>query len=912
MRRFLLCALLAVPACADLPNELATDQAPPTVAVMALACRVDVADGQARCNSGPVGTGASLGMATAAALASAPSIPGPVRPGMHIDLGGQGNTVGVALLDVGLSGDSLLVTTVELTNRLDQPLGMATVTTPDVNRVRLGIVDGPVALGGGTVSVLDPDGLAFFTAADQPFARFNAPIQPNQRAWRDLRFRLTGAVSSFTFRAIVRAALPDESPSRATGEPVRFASVELSPSNGGCAVTAGSQMTYCWGDNSFGRVGNGRGSVIVPGPAGHSRFVRLTPTQTGGVCGTRIDGRIFCWGAVPFNVATTPISEFGVRRVFPGIAARDVAIGDTFGCALDTRNEAWCAGANSDGEAGNGAFSDVASVGRVVGGLTFRSLAAGTNFACGISQARAVFCWGRNAEGQLGDGSTASRAVPTRVRAIADSVVQIVAARRVACARTQTLDVWCWGDNGNGAVGIGVIAGPPVVQPERVITGGVAELAAGGDHVCARRTDGSVECWGGNTSGQTGTSPGADVPSPTPIAAPTAYVADSLVAGGDVTCFRQAGAWTCFGANSEGQAGVEPAGILSLPTLATGLTGLRSLALGLFGGCGLTATDELWCWGSNGAFVFPDDPQTSATSPSGIFGGRVFAEVDVGTEGACGRRPAGGTYCWGVRHPGSTFSTVPETLTTGIAFSRISVGFRHACGLSQTDGSAWCWGDNQFGELGVTGAGSATPVQVTGAQRFVEIRAGQQYTCARDADGFVWCWGLNSVGQLGRGTTNVGVNAVPQRAGSLQFTSLTVGPATACGITAAREAICWGSNGGDVLGLGPAIPFAASPTFSIGTLQVQQLSIGGNPPTGFSFGCGVSPAGEVYCGGAGPLGTTTFETGSFRRVPMPVPAVSVSAGFNGACALDTAGRLWCWGFVGLGTFTGPPALVTLR
>lgn len=902
----------ALAGCGDGLTETARDESPPSTTVVAIACRVEISAARASCASGSPGIGPSVGMATAAAIAAAPALPGPLDDGLHIDLGGQGNTVGIALTELGLSGDSLLVATAVLTNRLDQPLGMVTPIGIDVNAVRLGIVDGPTALGGGTVTVRDPDGVAFFTAADQPFARFEAPVQPNQRAWRDLRFRLTGAVSSFTFRAIVRAALPDESPARVSGEPVRFASVSLSSIFGGCAVTATSQMPYCWGENVLGEVGDGRGGIVQPGPAGHGRFTRLVPTVLGSMCGFRIDGRAFCWGLLPPYVTGESFGDVELRRAFPGITARELAIGASFGCALDTAGRAWCAGANLEGQAGNGEISDVAFPGRVVGGLTFRTIAAGQDFACGITQARAVFCWGDNSFGQLGNGSLSSRPVPTRVAAITDSVVQVVTSLTAACALTQAAAVWCWGRNGFGVVGNGTSGGLPVAIPVRILAGGVAQLAAGHEHMCARRTDGTIACWGNDGIGQTGTGLFDDVTTPTSIVG-SAYVADSLAVGGNVSCYRQAAAWTCWGANDQGEAGVIPAGPLPSPTPAGALGGLRELSLGLSGGCGLAASGDLWCWGRGFGSQFPDGQRTRATIPTGVFGGRAFAEVGFGSGWACGRRPAGGVYCWGVRHPGTTGSTTPDTLFSPVPFSTISVGHTHACGLSSSDGTAWCWGTNVDGESGVSGPASATPVQVTGAQRFIDIRAGANFTCALDVNGAPWCWGRNSEGQLGRGASGPGANPVPQRtSGTFQFTSLTAGPATACGVTLAREAVCWGSNAGDVLGLGAAVPRATTPGLAIGILQVRQLAIGGSG-VGTSFGCGVTMSGELYCGGTGPLGTSSFETGAFRRVSIPVPVASVAVGNLGACAVDYNGRLWCWGSVGLDTQASPtPTLISLR
>jgi alpha-tubulin suppressor-like RCC1 family protein len=77
----------------------------------------------------------------------------------------------------------------------------------------------------------------------------------------------------------------------------------------------------------------------------------------------------------------------------------------------------------------------------------------------------------------------------------------------------------------------------------------------------------------------------------------------------------------------------------------------------------------------------------------------------------------------------------------------------HACAL-EADGSAWCWGANDAGQLGDgTMVERHQAVAVSGALRFTQIATGQQHTCGLTPDGVVYCWGLNMFGQLGDGTT---------------------------------------------------------------------------------------------------------------------------------------------------------------
>jgi alpha-tubulin suppressor-like RCC1 family protein len=93
-----------------------------------------------------------------------------------------------------------------------------------------------------------------------------------------------------------------------------------------------------------------------------------------------------------------------------------VAAGDQHTCALIAGGEAWCWGANSNGQLGRGTIGGSSPTPAAVGGgLSFVALTAGTAHTCGRTTNGSLYCWGGNAFGQLGDGTQSDRATPVRV-----------------------------------------------------------------------------------------------------------------------------------------------------------------------------------------------------------------------------------------------------------------------------------------------------------------------------------------------------------------------------------------------------------------------------------------------------------------------------------------------------------------
>src|SRR5438034_185888 len=141
------------------------------------------------------------------------------------------------------------------------------------------------------------------------------------------------------------------------------------------------------------------------------------------------------------------------------------------------------------------------------------------------------------------------------------------------------------------------------------------------------------------------------------------------------------------------------------------------------------------------------------------------------------------------------------------AASSATGGAAHTCGLTTgLSAAAYCWGGNGSGQLGdgtMTSRSSPVLVQAPAGVSFAAVTAGAAHTCGVTAAGTAYCWGDNGFGQLGDGTTTSQSSPVlVQAPPGVSFAAATAGVADTCGVTAAGTPYCWGRNLAGQLGDG--------------------------------------------------------------------------------------------------------------
>lgn len=278
-------------------------------------------------------------------------------------------------------------------------------------------------------------------------------------------------------------------------------------------------------------------------------------------------------------------------------------------------------------------------------------------------------------------------------------------------------------------------------------------------------------------------------------------------------------------------------------------------------------------------------------------------DVAAGWNHTCARKGDGTLWCWGSNQHGElgdgTTNNSPspvQVAALGTDVVRVGAGGVHTCAL-KGDGTLWCWGDNQYGQLGDgTTQGKKLPVQVTALGASVKaVGLGYDHTCAAKVDGSLWCWGRNSYGALGDGTTTD--KSLPVQVPSLGFVGKAAGGLyyTCAGGTqnmAAGVVWCWGENDGGQIGDGTTLD-------KVSPVKISQGSMLGLV-TGAAHTCVFGPLGDVYCWGLnyeGQLGdgTTTNKSSPVQIAAIGNNVIELAAGDNHTCSRKGDGTLWCWG-----------------
>jgi alpha-tubulin suppressor-like RCC1 family protein len=488
------------------------------------------------------------------------------------------------------------------------------------------------------------------------------------------------------------------------------------------------------------------GDALPTVDVGRCRTVRRAVATYLNACAELDDGSIKCWGS----------SMTGMLGIGPSDMRGDQA--SNMGDHLPSFDLGSC------------------SIASFAGGFAY-------HYGCALLENGTVKCWGANSFGQLGiDRSSHAGDEPgdmgealTRVSLGRGRTVKTIAPGNYhSCALLDNGDVKCWGANYAGALGQGDTKrrdGRPSAMGDNLPkvdlgTGRNATvLAVGADHSCAILDDGTLKCWGDNSSGELG-------------------LGDS---------------------NARGDEPGEMGDHLPVVDLGVGRTA-KALSLGNRHTCALLDDGNLKCWGQNAweqlGIGAPGDRgdgpgEMGDNLPEVLVGDQKPIAISAGFANTCAQFGDGSLKCWGdnshgqlglghtqwiggdPNQMGNALQAID--LGTGRKVVKVGVGTERVCALLD-DQSVKCWGYGGLGALGYGDTadrgdtpgemGDALPALDFGTNEPVLGLATSWYdSCVELATGMK-CWGWNQFGQLGLGDTRDRGGKLGQMGDALGFLDL--------------------------------------------------------------------------------------------------------------------------------------------
>jgi len=465
-----------------------------------------------------------------------------------------------------------------------------------------------------------------------------------------------------------------------------------------CGIRGGD--VYCWGQQEVGETGNAdpvngtpQGLTYPPlriEPAGGWTSVSAYTNVT---CGIR-NGDLYCWGMGPVGYS----QPYGSPPTRVGSASdwQSVRVGDWVSCGLRGQ-ELYCWGVNGDGAVGAGVAGIHNEPQRVSEG--WRSLALGRYHACGIKDEQ-VTCFGQIPQFFRDDSP-----VPEVVTSETDWRT-LSAAYDYTCGLRGD-NAFCWGDNLNGRLGTGDDNSSP--SPWGVGPVGNWSAISSTDYRTCGIREGELYCWGDNHLGFLGD--GTEMTAKAPVRIGTATDWDSIALGQEDTCGTRAGKLYCWGRNQGGTVGTGDKVGVHEPVQIGTAANWSNLTMGL-PSCGLR-DGALYCWGPLSIGAAGDDP----LAPTRIGNDADWTAIATYSAATCGLRNGGELYCWGADFIGQLAgATAPidrfvEPIRIGDRkWDSIALGYEYFCGTS--DGTLFCWGNNEGGKLGIGPADTVEPMRV--------------------------------------------------------------------------------------------------------------------------------------------------------------------------------------------------------
>lgn len=419
-----------------------------------------------------------------------------------------------------------------------------------------------------------------------------------------------------------------------------------------------SSGLWMWGFNNFGQLGDGT-NISRSRPNDVQGISDLVMTVAGGDHTLGIDhlGRLWSWGRnnvgqLGHGTSTEVHSALNMSQITGHTNIKDVAAGKDHCLLLTTEGEVWGWGLNFEGQLGPDRDPNTPiGIPVPIQGLnsTGEQIVAGGFHNLALDADNVVWAWGHNRFGQLGfrnedlnepnvitalQGSDANGDdddVPLIVKQLDAGAYHSLALLENPV--WETMEVWSWGNNVNGELGIGVASQGIFYDPNRVslpISADILSVSAGGSHSLALDSKSTIYVWGHNNRGQLGLEVDInDLRYERPEILPQfTEHAISDVSAGDLhsLALDETGQVWAWGDNTKGQLGddmlLKSSNPDPTPVRFDDPVVIEKMDAGYTFNMALDSDGKLWAWGNNANGQLGDGTTEDRRSPVQMSMGR--------------------------------------------------------------------------------------------------------------------------------------------------------------------------------------------------------------------------------------------------------------------------------------------------
>jgi alpha-tubulin suppressor-like RCC1 family protein len=727
--------------------------------------------------------------------------------------------------------------------------------------------------------------------------------------------------------------------------------INISSGNDHSLAIGADGAIYSWGANNYGQLGLGdtqmRTDAVQVGSenvwkkiaSGDNHSLAIKTNLTLWAWGLNMFGQLGIGSTedkdLPFQIG----NDFDWSSIFAGT-------GHTI--AIKEDNSLWSWGRNDFGQLGFGDTVNRSSVTRVGTNNNWASATGGDGYTVGLRTDGTIWSWGRNQYGQLGFGDSLNRDAPALVGSNSDWFQASTGFNHTVAIKTDGT-MWVWGLNSWGQLGLGsTIDNNAPIQLSTYA--GWRVVVANDDYTTAIRNDGTLYTWGRNDYGQLGVGDNITRTNPTKIGMETDWKTTSAGNGYTIALKTNGSVWA-WGRNDYGQLGLGDTNNRSVPgevnSAPTPPSGLNAIAISE------SEVSISWTDNSINETSFRVERKTSnnpsynqianlsanttsyddsGLSPLTAYHYRVRAinsygdsvpsnEASATTNGGWTFIAAGYAYTIARSNNGSIWScgdneygqlglgskgqgthkTLLNRIGTDLDWSCFSAALCHTLAI-KTDKTMWAWGNNQFGQLGITiyGTDKTTPTQIDTNNNWLSCAVGGYHTLALKTDGSIWSCGKNNAGQLGLGDTTM--RTIFYKIGSdTDWSVISAGGyiegddsfAIKTNPTGGGTLWSWGWNQYGQLGLGHTVN-VKTPT------QVGTLSDWINIACGSSHSIGIKTDGTMWGCGENMWGQLGLVNTNYRNTMTQIGTdsdwSSTKLGQWHSMALKTDNSIWVWGY----------------